>query len=185
MAWREVQKIVQAGQVLARLSHLIIKQNKSHSTANMRGPGPRSQPRADPIWSPAVCSPPSWGLLDKVPWPSNSSRETDLGAVQLKNEADHLQPQQSQSPPKLKLTPSISSRRHFRKKRELAPTQSPDVFCDAALIWLLFHPLEHNCHMYCFHVAFSYVPNLAFVFFFPPPLQCSRLLVPLSLPRKQ
>lgn len=65
-----------------------------------------------------VCSPPSWGRLDKVPWPSNSSKETDLGAVQLKNGADHLQSQLSQSLPKLKLTPSISSRRHFRKKKK-------------------------------------------------------------------
>lgn len=45
------------------------------------------------------CRLPSLGCLDKVTWPSNSSKETDLDAVQQKYRADHLQPELSQSLP--------------------------------------------------------------------------------------
>lgn len=45
------------------------------------------------------CRLPSLGCLDKVPWPSNSSKETDLDTVQQKYGPDHLQPGLSQSPP--------------------------------------------------------------------------------------
>lgn len=73
------------------IKHLIVKQICVPSA-------PLQTVHAEPIWSPVVYWRPSLGCLDKVPWPSNSSKETDLGAVQLKNGPDHLQPELSQSP---------------------------------------------------------------------------------------
>lgn len=61
------------------------------------------------------CILPTAGSLDRVPWPSNSSKETDLDRVQQKYGPGHLQPRLSQSPrpSKLKLTHSISSTWYF------------------------------------------------------------------------
>lgn len=82
------------------------------------------------------CILPTAGSLDRVPWPSNSSKETDLDRVQQKYGPGHLQPRLSQCPrpSKLKLTHSISSTWYFHcvssSHRHLisgpaAPWQSP------------------------------------------------------------